>query len=128
MRITTVSPPRIFRVGDKRRIEMKDCARLDLDRDEQVTFRTERGAEYDVARKSWGFYATPSLNQRLPQFGLRAALVRGSDGKAFVMLVERECQQEFAEYLDRERLRVLAWLDDDRSLDTIARASDAADR
>ncbi|HLN09267.1 MAG TPA: hypothetical protein VK281_09945, partial [Xanthobacteraceae bacterium] len=64
-------PPRVFTVGNSGPIEMRDCGMVALDADEQLTFVTERGAEYDVARKDWGFYATPSLNGRLMQFGLR---------------------------------------------------------
>ena len=32
---------------------------------EQLTFVTENKNRYDVARKYWGFYATPSINSRL---------------------------------------------------------------
>ena len=76
MKITEQQPPRVFRTGRAQPIDLHDCARIQLDPDEQVTFITESGAEYDVARKAWGFYATPSLNGRLRQFGLRAALVK----------------------------------------------------
>ena len=58
-----------------------DCGRIALAPDEQVTFTTEAGGEYDVTRKSWGFYATPSINGRLKTFGLRAALVRNVAGR-----------------------------------------------
>ena len=61
---------------------------IQLEPDEQVTFVTDSGSEYDVARKSWGYYATPSLNSRLAGFGLRGVLVRGDDGKAYLFLVE----------------------------------------
>jgi hypothetical protein len=50
---------------------------------------TKSGAEYDVAAKDWGFYATPSLNGRLQQFGLRGVLIRNrGTGRYFVLLVE----------------------------------------
>ena len=71
MRFRPQDPPREFEVGYGETIVMRDCGRVELDADEQVTFTTESGAEYDVARKSWGFYATPSLNGRLTGFGLR---------------------------------------------------------
>lgn len=121
MQIDLVSPPRTFRVGPRQDIELKDCARIVLGADEQVTFTTAAGGEYDVARKSWGFYATPSLNDRLPRFGLRPALVRDAAGKAFVMLVERGCEAEFSVYLGAQQLRLSAWLDDARVLDGIER-------
>ena len=83
-------PPRRFSVGDEAHIEMKDCGTLSLEPDEQVTLVTNDMAQYDVARKDWGFYATPSLNGRLSSFGLRAVLIRNrTTGRYFVLLVEK---------------------------------------
>ena len=76
MRLDRKDPPRTFVVGDN--IKISDCGMIALRPDEQVTFVTEAGAEYDVVRKDWGFYATPSLNGRLLQFGLRAVLIQES--------------------------------------------------
>ena len=92
---------------------MKDCARVSLDPDEQVTFVTESGAEYDVARKSWGFYATPSLNGRLARSGLRAALVKNPNAKFYIVLVEKGKEADFARYLSTEGQKVVSWLDGD---------------
>ena len=111
-RFTPVEPPRVFRVGAAP-IAMADCGRVALAPDEQVTFVTPGGAEYDVARKSWGFYATPSLNRRLPHRGLRPALVVSPAGAAYVLLVERGHEDDFERYLAVEGHRRLAWLDDD---------------
>jgi hypothetical protein len=97
-------------VGRETTIRLKDCGRLALQADEQVTFVTPKGAEYDVVRKSWGFYATPSLNDRLVRFGLLAALVKSPDGKFYVMLVERDKEAEFKQYLKTEKQRLICWL------------------
>jgi hypothetical protein len=115
MKIEMKDPPREFVVGHGSVIRMKDCARVELEPDEQVTFTTEAGGEYDVARKSWGFYATPSTNARLARFGLRAALAKSWENKYFVYLVERGREGDFQRYLDRERNRVVAWLDTDEA-------------
>ncbi len=109
-------PPRKFRVGTAGHVELSDCGRIELGPNEQVTFTTEAGGEYDVARKAWGFYATPSLNDRLPRFGLRPALVKGLEEKFFVMLVERGHEDAFRAYLGGEGLTLLRWLDDERFL------------
>lgn len=111
MKFTPIDPPRKFCVGGGGAITLKDCGRLELQPDEQVTFVTETGAEYDVTRKTWGFYATPSMNGRLVRFGLRAVLVKSSDGKLFVMLVERGKEPEFERYLAREGQIVVQWFD-----------------
>jgi hypothetical protein len=116
MRFTPVDPPRVFEVGHDEKIRMKDCGRVALEPDEQVTFVTPAGGEYDVARKAWGFYATPSLNGRLPCFGLRGVLVRNRLDQYFVLLVERGQEPAFDRYVASERLAVVSWLDDPAAL------------
>jgi SAM-dependent methyltransferase len=111
MRVEPVTPPRVFQTGRDRQIRLTDCARLALDPDEQVTFVTPSGAEYDVARKSWGFYATGSLDARLPRFNLRAALVVNPAGRHYIFLVERGWEADCQSYMDAEGIRVAAWLD-----------------
>jgi hypothetical protein len=112
MRFDAKDPPRTFIVGNAEKFEMKDCGTLRLAADEQVTFVTESGAEYDVARKDWGFYATPSLNGRLEGFGLRTVLIQNRGTKRyFVLLVERGRETAFERYLEVENLRIVHWLD-----------------
>ncbi|MBV9521515.1 MAG: hypothetical protein JO010_01900 [Alphaproteobacteria bacterium] len=112
MRFDAKTPPRTFIVGNAAPIAMQDCGTLHLAPDEQVTLVTESGAEYDVARKEWGFYATPSLNGRLEGFGLRAVLIQNRGTmRYFVLLVERGKEEAFARYLDAENLRIVHWLD-----------------
>jgi hypothetical protein len=122
MKIDVKDPPREFVVGHGSVIRMRDCAHIELAPDEQVTFTTAGGAEYDVAKKSWGFYATPSTNARLARFGLRAALAKSWENKYFVYLVERGKEDEFQAYLDSERNRVVAWLDTDEACGAVERA------
>jgi hypothetical protein len=115
-------PPRRFTVGTAARFEIEDCGTVRLEPNEQVTFTTESGAEYDLARKDWGFYATPSLNGRLERFGLRGVLIRNRDtGRYFVLLVERGHESAFDAYCTEENLAVIAWLDNTASLDALAR-------
>lgn len=122
MRFQPFSPPREFVVGRGEIIRIRDCGRLALDPDEQVTLTTEAGGEYDVARKAWGFYATPSLNSRLPKFGLRAAMSRNPEGRYFIFLVERGREAEFFRYLEVELNVFVSWLDNDVDLALIAHA------
>lgn len=120
MRLDRKDPPRTFVVGDN--IKISDCGMIALRPDEQVTFVTEAGAEYDVVRKDWGFYATPSLNGRLLQFGLRAVLIQNHrTGRYFVLLVERSKETAFQAYLDAEKLRIVHWLDSDDALGALDR-------
>lgn len=122
MRFEPKDPPRRFSVGNAVKFELKDCGTVRLAADEQVTFATESGAEYDVARKDWGFYATPSLNGRLEQFGLRGVLIKNrGTGRYFVLLVERGHESGFDAYCAQENLAVIAWLDSTEALDALAR-------
>ena len=116
------NPPRRFAVGNAVKFEMRDCGSVTLAPDEQVTFLTEGGAEYDVARKDWGFYATPSLNGRLEQFGLRGVLIKNrGTGRYFVLLVEKGREPAFDAYCAQENLAVIAWLDSSAALDVLAK-------
>ena len=117
MRFDAKTPPRKFAIGDPPRVQLSDCGRMHLSPDELVTFVTERGNEYDVTRKDWGFYATPSLNGRLESFSLRGVLVRNNlSGRYFLMLVERGKEPSFERYIASEQCGVVCWLELDQSL------------
>ena len=121
MRIRRIEPPRTFEVGTTgERIEHH--ADVELEAQEQVTFTSPSGSEYDVVRKPWGYYATPSMNGRLADHGLRAALCVGvprpgqENARMYVLLVERGRESELEEYMGSEGMRVAAWLDTDRAV------------
>ena len=123
MRFDQKNPPRVFAVGNAAKFDMRDCGSLHLAADEQVTFVTDAGAEFDVARKDWGFYATPSLNGRLEQFGLRGVLIRNTmTGRYFLLLVERGKEPAFEAYLVQESCVVVAWLDSTAACETLRKA------
>lgn len=110
-------PPRVFEAGRGTKVRMKDCGDVKLEPNEQLTFTTELGAEYDVARKEWGFYATPSLNGRLISFGLRTVLVKNFLNKFYILLVEKGSEHAFYKYLNLEELEIVSWLDTDSALE-----------
>lgn len=121
MKFDPKDPPRRFRVGNSIEFDMRDCGSMRLEPDEQITFTTDAGAEYDVAAKEWGFYATPSLNGRLEHFGLRGVLIRNRDtGRYFVLLVARSHEAQFDAYCTAENLAVIAWLDSSDALNELA--------
>lgn len=112
-------PPREYRVGKDAAVVIRDCAHIELEADEQITLTTPSGTEFDVLRKSWGYYATPSLNGRLLDFGLHSALVRSPQGRFYLVMVEKEKRQEFLDYIAFEALEVAAWLDNAPALEKI---------
>lgn len=124
MKINEKNPPRIFEVGFDKKGFIKDCGNISLLKDEQITFTTENGAEYDVTRKSWGFYATPSTNGRLKSFGLRTVLVKNRINKYFILLVESGHEKDFEIYAKEEPLSIIFWLDEGLELDGLTLALD----
>ncbi len=120
MKIDLKNPPRKFTVGEGSRADqISDCGSVFLEAKEQVTFVTESGREYDVCRKSWGYYATPSTNQRLKKFGMRTALVRNSVGNIYIMIVEEDKLSEFHQYCTDDPHDILFWLDDPEDIDRL---------
>lgn len=127
MRIEPVEPPREFGVGH-RGGRLRHVADGWLEPDEVLTLRTKSGTEVDVTRKSWGYYGSPSLNGRLRERGLRAALAVGvpRDGETarrmYLLYVEDGRESDFEEYVAAENMEVVAWLDSDEAV------ADAASR
>ncbi len=116
MKTRELKPPRKFSTGVSGDLELTHCANIELAPDEQITFVSDSGTEFDVVRKSWGYYATPSVNRRLRKFGLRAGLCEGKGGALYVLLVEEGREADFQSYLEREGMRVVAWLDEWRDV------------
>ena len=117
MRYKPIDPPREFPVGAKGKIIIKDCGQIALEHDEQVTFTTEAGGEYDLARKDWGFYATPSLNGRLLSFGLHAVLARNIvTNKCYILLIEDDKEESYLAYMKQEDMIEVCRIDSDEAL------------
>ncbi len=115
MRFDPRQPPRRFTVAG---VTIEHVADVQLEPGEQVTF-TAAGSEWDVVRKEWGYYATPSLNRRLRDHGLRGALTANADGRVALLLVEPDKQDQFEAYCQEQSMRVLAWLDGDDAVEAL---------
>jgi hypothetical protein len=122
MKIALTDPPREFEVGFEHKVRIVDSAHIELDPNEQVTFTTQSGTEFDVVKKAWGYYATPSLNSRLVRFGLSPILVRNRLQHYFVVLLENGKETEFDRYVQLEGLERIANLADAEQLHRIAGA------
>jgi hypothetical protein len=119
MKFEPKNPPRQFEVGYDVKGTIADCGTMHLAADEQITFVTEASGEYDVTRKDWGFYATPSLNGRLAGFNLRGVLVKNRLNRFFIMLVERGKEEVFERYVRQEPLTIVTWLDTTEALSAL---------
>ena len=112
MKFVKTDPPRVFKVGLDKSIEISDCGKMHLEQDEQITFISPSGKEHDFVAKSWGFYATPSLNGRLKNFNLKTALIKNSFNQFFIVVVDPNHINKFNEYLKVEKQTVVEWLDE----------------
>ena len=110
MNLSLLDSPRVF---DVKGTQIKDYGKISLENNEMVSFVASGGGELDFAAKSWGFYATPSVNSRLKNEGFKTALVANENNQLYVMVVEKDKINDFFAYLkDGHDNRVLCWLDE----------------
>jgi hypothetical protein len=106
--------PRIYKTGVNFDILIKDCGSVFLENNEQITFLTkDKKKEYDVCRTKWGYYATPSINGRLKKFNFKTALTKNSQGKFYILIVEKDKVHLFKKYLEKDNIKLVSWLDED---------------
>lgn len=109
---------RYFNVGVEKNITLADCGKIYLKPNEQLTLITEDNKEYDICRKEWGFYATPSVNGRLKKFNLLGSLVKNNSGYVYLLLVEKNKKELFYAYLEKENQTFIKWLPTEPILNT----------
>ena len=99
---------RTFKVNNK--IKLTQVADILLNSDEMITMK-DRGKEFDITKKNWGYYATPSINKRLKSFGYATAIIKNKVTKnIFIVLVDKEKKKIFDRYIKSENLKILKWL------------------
>ena len=103
---------RIFNVGKKLNIKIKDIGKIYLSKNEQLTFVTDNSNEYDFCRKDWGFYATPSVNSRLKREGFKTAVVKNQLNQIYIMVVEKKKISKFNNYCKNEKQKIIKWIDE----------------
>ena len=101
---------RKFKVGKKKEIMLTDVGGIFLKNDELVTFKDGK-KEFDIAKKIWGYYGTPTLNKRLTNFGYMAALTRHKVFDTYaVLIVDIKKKKNFLNYLKKEDMQIICWL------------------
>ena len=107
MKIKIKKKSRKFKVNiGEKKIELSDLATINLKKNEQVTFKY-LNSEYDVAKKDWGYYATPSINGRLKKFGFRTFLVKNKSNKIYLFLVHKNKIKSFTKYCKEDNQQIL---------------------
>ena len=109
MKTDFLGKPRAFHIGE---ITIHDQGKVQLEPDELISFKQSNDKEMDVVAKSWGFYATPSMNGRLKQEGFKTALVRNETRRFFIMVVDIDKMDNFLNYLKDEKQTLVEWLDE----------------
>jgi hypothetical protein len=107
MKMKILTKPRLFSVNN---IEIRDCGKIKLDKNELISFVTKSNKEYDFVAKDWGFYVTPSINVRLKKEGFKVAIVKNKIEKIFITAVEKNKIKLFEKYCSDEQQSILQWL------------------
>ena len=105
------NPRKFYPRGDKK-IKIIDMGDIELSPDEQITFIKKSGARIDFVSKSWGYYATPSINRRLKNENFKTAIVKNSSNNIYIMVVEISKLDLFINYCKAENQDILEWLDE----------------
>ena len=87
--------PRVFYPRGDEKICISDFGEIHLMPDEQITFVKPSGARYDFASKDWGYYATPSINNRLTKENFKTALVKIVLGTIILWLLRKQTRLIF---------------------------------
>lgn len=100
---------RKFKVGFNN-ITLSEVAKISLKQDEMVTFYNGK-IEYDIVKKNWGYYATPSINKRLINHNLKTCIIENIiTNNRFIILVQKNKKKKFNKYLKDEKCKVVKWL------------------
>tara|TARA_B100000780_G_C21086537_1_gene437753 strand:+ start:570 stop:920 length:351 start_codon:yes stop_codon:yes gene_type:complete len=105
MKLIKKDPPRKFKVG-KKNILLKDYGKIYLDDNEQITF-IKKKSEFDIVKKNWGYYATPSINKRLKKFNFRTYITKNFNNHINIMIVHKEKDKNFKKYLKIENMTIV---------------------
>jgi hypothetical protein len=88
--------------------KIKNNLKVCLNADEQVTF-VIGDSKFDVTKKDWGFYASPSIQKRCLNNGLKAAII--FQGKnCYVVFVKKNKEKKFFSFIKKNKYNFLDWI------------------
>lgn len=107
MKLSILKKPRIFRVGEKKTL-LKDFGKIFLQNDEMISFNFLKKDDYDFTKKSWGFYVSQSIEQRMKSNNFTLFLVKNISSSRFYLLARYKGKEsEFKNYLKQEKIKIV---------------------
>lgn len=90
---------------------INDVAHIVLRPNEQITLMDiNKKFQYDICKKTWGYYALPSINSRLKNFNFLTFIVKcKKSSKVFIHLVKKTKISLFKKYLKNQKLKIVNW-------------------
>ena len=92
-------------MGKKENIKIYEKAKIELNQNEQISFIDKNGCDiYEICKKTWGFYLSPSINKRLKNYNHKIYLTKDKFNKVFIMAVSLNQIKKFKFYCKSENL------------------------
>tara|TARA_B100000886_G_scaffold275859_1_gene199798 strand:+ start:2410 stop:2727 length:318 start_codon:yes stop_codon:yes gene_type:complete len=79
-----------------------------LNKDEQLTFLFKK-SNYDIAKKNWGYYISPSLQTRCLKAGLKGVIISNQTSLKFAF-VHKSKIKIFLSYVKSNNFKVVSWI------------------
>jgi hypothetical protein len=93
-------------VGDKKDILITEKIKIQLDDNEQVSFVEKKNmTSYEICKKNWGYYVSPSIDKRLKDYGHKMYITKNQYGQVYLMAVDLKKIKKFTLYCKKEKLK-----------------------
>ena len=93
-------------VGNKKNIVITEKLKIKLNDNEQVSFVGKKNKlNYEICKKNWGYYISPSINKRLKDYGYTVYIAKNKDGNIYLLAVDLKKINKFIVYCKKEKLK-----------------------
>lgn len=97
---------RSWTVGNKKDIIITEKLKIKLNDNEQVSFvGNKRKTNYEICKKNWGYYISPSIDKRLKNYGHVVYITKNKKGQVYLMAVNLKKINKFILYCKKEKLK-----------------------
>ncbi len=93
-------------VGTNKDIVITEKLKIKLNDNEQVSFvGTKKKINYEICKKNWGYYISPSIDKRLKDYGHTVYITKNKNGQVYLMAVDFKKIKRFILYCKKEKLK-----------------------